>query len=237
MRVEVLADAEAVAIHAARWLAEAARTAVQERGRFTVAFSGGHTVVPMLGALALQDLPWPAVFIFQVDERVAGPGDPDRNLTELRRQLVDPVGLPPANLHAMPVEHGDLDVAAADYARALALVAGAPPVLDVVQLGLGPDGHTASLVPGDPVLDVADRDVAITGLRAGRRRMTLTYRVLDQARQVLWVVTGPSKAAALPRLVAGDPTIPGGRVRCDRAVLITDAAAAVGLPPQTPKAT
>ncbi len=128
----------------------------------------------------------------------------------------------------MPVESADLDEAAARYAQTLVDIAGSPPVLDLVHLGLGPDGHTASLVPGDPVLDVTDADVALTGLYQGRRRMTLTYPALNRARRVLWLITGEDKAAMLVRLRRGDPAIPAGRVRQDHAVVLADRAARSG---------
>jgi 6-phosphogluconolactonase len=229
VKIEVLPDAGGVALRAAGWLAAEAREAVAARGRFTLAVSGGHTPWRMLRALAAEDVPWSGVHVFQVDERVAPAGDPDRNLTHLRDGLLGQVALPPENLHAMPVEQADLAAAGATYARELRAVAGAPAVLDVVHLGLGPDGHTASLVPGDPVLDVGDADVAVTGLYAGRRRMTLTYPVIDRARRILWVVTGAEKAPVLPRLLAGDPAIPAGRIRADRALALADAAAASNL--------
>jgi len=230
MKVEILADADAVAVRAAKWLADAAREAVASRGRFALAVSGGHTPWQMLRALAEERVPWASVHLFQVDERVAPAGDPDRNLTHIRESLLGRVDLPPGNLHAMPVEASDLGAAASRYARELEGVAGRPPVLDVVHLGLGPDGHTASLVPGDPVLDVTAADVALTGTYSGRRRMTLTFPVLDRARAILWVATGAEKAPMLPRLAAGDRVIPAGRVRADGALLIADRAAAAGLP-------
>jgi len=175
----------------------------------------------MLRALTLEDVPWDRVDLFQVDERVAPDGAADRNLTALRESLPAP-----ARVHPMPVERGDLEAAAKRYAETLASVAGSPPVLDLVHLGLGDDGHTASLVPGDPVLDVRDREVAISGPYQGRRRMTLTYPALDRARQVLWLVTGEGKAAMLARLHAGDAAIPAGRVRAARATVFADHAAA-----------
>jgi 6-phosphogluconolactonase len=179
----------------------------------------------MLRALAEEDVPWGAVHLFQVDERVAPAGDPDRNLTHLR-ESIGAVALPPDQLHAMPVEDADLEAAAARYAAALRTVAGDPPALDVVHLGLGSDGHTASLVPGDPVLEVAGADVALSGPYRGCRRMTLTYPALDRARTVLWIVTGAEKAPMLRRLQAGDRSIPAGRVGADRALVLADAAAA-----------
>jgi len=229
MKTEILADVDAVARRAAALIAAEAREAVAARGRFVLAVSGGHTPWVMLRALAGEDVPWDGLHLFQVDERVAPAGDPDRNWTHLRESLLDRAPLRPGQAHAMPVESPDLAAAAARYAQTLGEIAGQPPVLDVVHLGLGPDGHTASLVPGDPALDVTDADVALTGVYQGRRRMTLTYPVLNRARRVLWVVTGTEKAGMLSRLSAGDPSIPAGRVRQDRAMLLIDRAAA----PQT----
>jgi len=222
----VLADADAVARRAAAIIAGEARAAVAARGRFVVAVSGGHTPWVMLRALADEDVPWAGVHVFQVDERVAPAGDPDRNLTHLRESLLDHAPLSPEQLHAMPVEARDLDAAAAPYAATLRALAGSPPVLDLVHLGLGPDGHTASLVPGDPVLDLTGADVGLTGPYQGRRRMTLTYPTLDRARRVLWLVTGSEKVGMLARLRRGDASIPAGRVSQDRALVVADRAAA-----------
>ena len=230
METEVLADAGAVARWAAALIAAEAREAVAARGRFIVAVSGGHTPWLMLRALAGEDVPWDAVQLVQVDERVAPAGDADRNWTHLRESLLDHAPLRPDQAHAMPVESPDLAAAAARYAQTLGEIAGQLPVLDLVHLGLGPDGHTASLVPGDLVLDVTDADVALTGVYQGRRRMTLTYPVLNRARRVLWVVTGSEKAGMLGRLSAGDTSIPAGRVRQDRALVLADRAAAQTTP-------
>ncbi len=226
MKVEILADAEAVARAAARLIASDARAAVAVRGRFTLAVSGGHTPWRMLRLLANEDVPWSSVHVFQVDERVAPAGDPDRNLTHLQASLLGAVKLPPTQLHPMPVEEADLAAAAAGYARTLDSIAGTPAVLDLVHLGLGPDGHTASLVPGDKSLDVTAADVVLSGPYQGRLRMTLTFPVLDRARKVLWLVTGGDKVQMLAKLRAGDRSIPAGRVRSDRAVVLADAAAA-----------
>jgi len=227
MEIEVLDDADAVAMKAAAFIAAEARTAVAARGRFVMAVSGGHTPWQMLRALAGEDVPWKSVHVAQVDERVAPAGDPDRNLGHLRASLLAHAPLRPEQIHAMPVESADLPSAAAQYARTLQEIAGSPPVLDLAHLGLGPDGHTASLVPGDPVLEVTDRDVALTGrVYEARRRMTLTYPVLDRSRRILWVVTGIEKVDMLARLRAGDRSIPAGRVRRDRALVIADRAAA-----------
>jgi len=226
MQIEILPDAGAVATRAAQFIAAEARTAAAARGRFTFAVSGGHTPWQMLRVLASENVPWQSVHLFQVDERVAAAGDPDRNLTHIRDSLLAHIALPEANLHAMRVEATDLTAAAASYAQELATYAGTPPVLDLVHLGLGPDGHTASLVPGDPVLAEAKLDVALTQPYQGHRRMTLTYPMLDRSRCVLFVVTGAEKVPALAKLRAGDKTIPAGRITGERALIIADAAAA-----------
>jgi 6-phosphogluconolactonase len=231
VNVEILPDEGAVASRAAKWIAAAAREAAAARGTFTIAVSGGRTPWQMLRALAAEDVPWKQVHLFQMDERVAPAGHPDRNLTHVRESLLGVVGLPAANLHPMPVEEADLGAAALRYQRVLEAACGAPAVLDVVHLGLGADGHTASLVPGDPVLEVRDADVAVTGPYSGRVRMTLTYPPLDRARAVLFVVTGAEKAPVLPRLLAGDRAIPAGRVRPAHAVVLADRAAAANVSP------
>jgi 6-phosphogluconolactonase len=217
LQIEVQPDAEAVAERASELVAARVREAVAGHRRFTFAVSGGHTPWAMFKLLANEDLPWGQVTIFQVDERVAPDGDPDRNLTHLHASL------PPTattDIRPMPVTAPDLEQGAADYARSL------PQVFDLIHLGLGPDGHTASLVPGDPVLRVTDRLVAVTGVYQGRRRMTLTYPVLEHAPNVLWLVTGADKTEALSRLRAGDPAIPASRISTANALLIADQAAA-----------
>jgi len=229
MTVEVLADADAVAHRAAAIIAAAARQAVAARGRFVVAVSGGRTPWVMLRALADLDLPWPDVHVFQVDERVAPAGDPDRNLTRLHESLLEHAPLRSEQIHAMPVETADLAAAAKRYAENLQRISGEPPVLDLAHLGLGPDGHTASLVPGDPVLNVTDSDVAFTGVYQARRRMTLTYPILNRSRSILWVVTGSDKMDALARLRDADAAIPAGRIERKNALILADRAAAQSL--------
>ena len=214
--VEVLPDDQAAAERGADVIATAAAEAVAERGRFTLAVSGGRNPWVMFGLL-YGKMPWEKVTIFQVDERVAPDGDPDRNLTHLLRSL--PAG-GAADVRPMPVTAHDLEQAAGNYASAL------PDSVDLVHLGLGPDGHTASLVPGDPVLELENRDVAITGEYQGRRRMTLTYPPINRARRILWLVTGADKVDALARLRARDPSIPAGRVSAENALVVADAAAA-----------
>ena len=229
MNIAVFPESESVARAAAKLIAEEARTAVSARGKFVMAVSGGKTPWIMLRSLAREDVPWGAVHVFQVDERVAPSGDPDRNLTHLRESLLTDAPLDPERVHAMPVESGNLEAACNEYARALLEIAGSPPVFDLVHLGLGPDGHTASLVPGDPVLDAMDVEVALTRIYQGRRRMTLTYPAINRSRKVLWLVTGSEKAGMLARLRLRDPSIPAGRVFPDRAEVMADLPAAVRL--------
>ena len=227
MKIEVLANPDAVAQKAAEFIAAEARTAVAARGRFVIAVSGGHTPWVMLRNLATEDVPWKQMHVVQVDERIAPSGDPDRNLTHLRESLLAHAPLPTENLHPMPVEASDLEAAARQYASTLERLAGSPPVLDLAHLGVGPDGHTASLVPGDPVLTVMNSDVALTGVYMGRRRMTLTYPILNRSRRILFLVTGKEKVEMLPRLLAADNSIPSGRICQDNTVILADRDAAV----------
>jgi len=171
---------------------------------------------PMFAALGELDLPWDAISIYQVDERIAPAGDDERNLTHLMASLPTPAR---ERVIPMPVEAADVTAAAAEYAAAL-------PALDLVHLGIGDDGHTASLVPGDPVLDVVDRAVAVTGEYRGRRRMTLTYPPIDSAAEVLWIVAGADKRDPVAKLLAHDPSVPAGRVAAKRMLMLADRAAA-----------
>jgi 6-phosphogluconolactonase len=213
--VEALPDPDAVARAGAAFVAERARGAVAARGTFTFAVSGGHTPWEMFAELAAETVPWQNVVIFQVDERVAPPDDPDRNLEHLMTALASA----PAQVRPMPVNDADLDAAAARYAASL------PEHFDLVHLGLGPDGHTASLVPGDPVLSVTDRLVALTQPYQGHVRMTLTYPALARASQLLWLITGADKKEPLAKLLAGDTSIPGGRVEAAASLVMADRAA------------
>jgi 6-phosphogluconolactonase len=228
MRIELLEDADEAAKMAAAFIAEEGRAAVRARGRFTVAISGGRTPWQMLRILAEQEMPWEHVHVFQVDERVAPAGHPDRNLSHLR-ECLERTPLDPERIHAMPVDAPDLEAAAGRYVATLEAIAGAPPVLDLVHLGLGADGHTASLVGDDASFDIAGADVRSTGVYQGRRRMTLTYPILNRARRLLWLVTGSEKAEALARMCRADPSIPAGRVRQDQALILADRAAAGSL--------
>jgi 6-phosphogluconolactonase len=204
-RIEVLDTPEEVLKRGAELLAEAAKQAVADRGRAELAVSGGSDPWPMFSQFEDLFEDWDKAAIFQVDERVAPAGSDERNLTHLIESLS--IGAQ-GSIKPMPVTDEDLDAAAARYAESL------PERLDIAHLGIGPDGHTASLVPDDPVLDVRDRRVAVTsGEYQGVRRMTLTYPELEQTRRLLWVVTGESKVDALEKLVAQDPSTPSGRMR------------------------
>jgi 6-phosphogluconolactonase len=217
--LEVLPDEQAAARRAAELVAEAGAAAVAERGSFAFAMSGGRSPWAMLAILGdLERMPWQRAELFQVDERVAAPGSEDRNLTHMVLGLsMDHQ----STLRPMPVTQRDLDGAAREYESSL------PERFDLVHLGLGPDGHTASLVPGDPVLEVRDRRVAMTGgSYQGHPRMTLTYPALEAARRILWLVTGAEKREPLAELLAGDESIPAGRVRNEEMVVVADAAAA-----------
>ena len=224
LEIEISGTDSGVAAAAAAHVAARARAAVSGHGAFCVALSGGRTPWMMLERLTGLDLPWTGVHVFQVDEREAPDGDPDRNATRLAA-ILGRSGLPDGNLHLMPVTDEDPGRACDAYARTMARH-GRDGRLDLVHLGLGEDGHTASLVPGDRALDIADRDVTMAGPYQGRRRMTLTRPAIDRAAERMWVVTGASKAAMLARLRAGDGTIPAGRVTRRDSILFADEAAA-----------
>jgi 6-phosphogluconolactonase len=217
--LEVVADEKTAARRAAELIAAAGSVSVAERNMFSLAMSGGRSPWAMLAILGDDEaMPWPETELFQVDERIASPGSEDRNLTHMVLGLsMDHQ----SSLRPMPVTQRNLEAAAADYENTL------PDPLDCVHLGLGPDGHTASLVPGDPVLEVSDRRVALTeSSYQDHRRMTLTYPALNQARQIVWLVTGPDKVEALAKLLAGDTSIPAGRVDNPKMTVVADQAAA-----------
>jgi 6-phosphogluconolactonase len=214
--LEVVADEKAAARRAAELIeAAGAETLAERPGPFSLAMSGGRTPWAMLAILGeLEEMPWEATELFQVDERIASPGSEERNLTHMVLGLsMDHQ----ASLRPMPVTQRDLDAAASEYERTL------PEPLDCVHLGLGADGHTASLVPDDPVLGVTDRRVAVTEIAyQGHRRMTLTYPALAEARRIVWLVTGPEKRDALARLLTADQLIPAGRVENPNMTVVAD---------------
>ena len=226
MRINIGNDAAAVAQHAAALVVQKIGAAVATRGRACLAFSGGRTPWPMMRALADANVPWRQVHVFQTDERIVPMDDPARTLPQLRDALLAHVPIPPEHVHPMPIDVGALQAAAERYANTLAEVAGTPPVLDLVHLGLGDDGHTASLVPGDAALIVDTADVTLSGPYQGHRRMTLTFPLINRAETVMWLVTGQGKARVLQRLWNRDHAIPVGHVRRDRAFIFADRSAA-----------
>ena len=228
LAIEVLPDADAVAARGAKLLAGYLEEDAS-RGRATVALSGGRTPKSVLERLAALDLPWDRIAVFQVDERIAPPNDLDRNRTHAEAALAVPIEDHPQSFRWMPVEEANLDAAARRYAEALRAAAGSPPTLGTVHLGLGADGHTASLIPGSPLVAERRREVVVTEPYQGRRRMTLTLPVLNRARRILWIVTGADKRTALAGLIARDARVVGSRVRRDGALVLADAAAAADL--------
>src|SRR5665213_1464388 len=222
--IQVLPDSDAAAGRVAEFIAGRLRGAVAAKGRFCMAVSGGSTPTPMFEALAATTLPWSQVEIYQVDERIAPEGSPERNLTNLKAAL----GSTGARIVPMPVESDDLARAAIDYGEML------PDLFDLVHLGLGLDGHTASLFPADSALDVVDQDVALCGPHEGLLRMTLTYRGLSRAAEIIWLVTGATKAAPLSRLCADDPGVPAVRIACERSRIVADGPAVQDLTAHPP---
>lgn len=225
MRLEIAPTPADAGQLAGRLLGAVLAVAIRKRGRACVALSGGSTPEPLYAALASQVLDWSAVHVFQVDERVTPRGDSARNLTLLEDLLVNRGPLSRRNLHPMWVERADLDDAAAAYEAELREFAGEPPALDAIHLGLGTDGHTASLFSGDPALQVQEQGVAATGEHAGYRRLTLTLPLINRARSIIWFITGAGKAELLEELRAGGGPFPGARVSRRRAVIVADAAA------------
>jgi 6-phosphogluconolactonase len=233
MEIETARTADEIAARAAEWIAAHLRTAVEERGAAHLAVSGGSTPGLMFSALAgLSGVPWPQVHIWQVDERVAPKGSPDRNLTQLRRDLLRRVPVPSDQVHPMPVEEADLTAAAAAHAAELHDVCDG--VLDIVHLGLGDDGHTASWPPHHPVLNETSVDVAVVGPFHGVLRMTLTPAAVNRARDVMLLVTGRDKAQVLSQLLGGDQSLPASRVRKERTVLMAGGGAEAGTVAWTP---
>lgn len=215
IETEVLADDRAASRRAAEEIVAAGKRAVEERGNFSLALSGGRTPWGMIGLLGdLEEMPWEQTRIYQVDERVAPPGDEARNLTHLVQMLSIEHQ---ATVRPMPVTSRDLELAAAEYEAHL------PEEIDLIHLGIGPDGHTASLVPNDYVLEERDLRVAMTDREyEGHRRMTLTYPALAGARRILWLVLGEKAREPLAKLLAGDTSIPAGRVENENQLVIAD---------------
>ena len=225
MEIRVLANAETVAQEAVQTITELAQQRTHLAGKFLFAVSGGSTPWKVLRQLADSDLAWEAIELFQVDERVAPAGDAQRNLTQIKINLLDHSPLAQEQIHPMPVEAADLESAAQDYAQQLRELCGNPPKLDLIHLGLGEDGHTASLLPGDPARK-SQKLVALTNEYQGLRRMTMTYPIINAAQHRLWIVTGIKKRPMLERLYFGDVSIPAGQVERSNAIILADKNAA-----------
>ena len=220
MDIVVAPDPQGAASEAAAWLARQLRNAVSRRGVATMALSGGSTPAMMLAALAEMPAPWEATTVFQVDERVAPDGDPDRNAS-----LLEPLRSCGAVINLMPVTAADLESASRQYAALL------PDRLDVVHLGVGDDGHTASWPPGDPVVH-AGGAVAVSGEYKGRVRMTLTVPTVNAARHRMVLATGTPKATIIERWMLHDHGLPIERVSRTNTLVVLDQQAASRLPYQ-----
>ena len=225
MELHVLTDAEAVAQKAVQIITELAQERARRTGKFLFAVSGGSTPWRVLRQLADTALPWENLELFQVDERIAPAGDAQRNLTQIKKNLLDHSPLTQKQIHAMPVEASNLESATQDYGRRLYEFCGNPPKLDLIHLGLGEDGHTASLLPGDPARKSHEL-IAVTHKYQGLRRMTMTYPVINAALRRLWIVTGANKQSMLERLYHGDDSIPAGLVERSNAIILADQNAA-----------
>ena len=229
MELQILPDAEAVAKQAVQIITELAREKTRLAGKFLFAVSGGNTPWKVLRQLAdMSALPWEAFELFQVDERIAPAGDAQRNLTRIKENLLSHSALTQKQIHAMPVEQTDLESAADSYSQQLIEFCGNPPKLDLIHLGLGEDGHTASLLPGDPARK-SQEPIAVTNEYQGLQRMTMTYPVINSARRRLWIVTGTNKQPMLERLYHGDDSIPAGLVERTNAIILADQNAAGNL--------
>lgn len=228
MKTEIFPQAEQVAAEAAAYLEQVIREAFTHQKSFSLAISGGRTPWEMLKILSKADLPWQQVNLFQVDERVAPDGHPDRNLTQLFQAISGTPMLRNLRIFPMPVNAKDLDAAVKEYAEVLNEITEGKG-LDLIHLGIGVDGHTASLVPGDGVLEIQNRLVACTQKSyQGRFRMTLTYPLINGAKQILWIVTGSEKKEMVQRLLQQDSSIPAGNIRQENALLLVDQAAIEG---------
>jgi 6-phosphogluconolactonase len=229
MEIKIYPSAEEVASQGAHMIAELIREKITKKGFFTMAISGGRTPWEMIKILGKENLPWEKVYVFQVDERIAPDGSADRNLTQFFQTIQGTRLITRLNIFPMPVIAENLEDACAEYAKHIQEVT-QNGQLDLVHLGMGADGHTASLIPSDPVCDVVNRDVALTSEPyQGRVRMTLTYPVINRAEKILWLLTGKEKADMVQRLIEKDPEIPAGKVAQDQAIIMADEAAAASL--------
>ena len=225
LKTEIFPSADQVAKEAAAYIEQLIRETLTQKKSFSMAISGGRTPWEMLKILSKASLPWMRVNLFQVDERVAPDGHADRNLTQLFQAIEGSPLVTRLRIFPMPVTADDLDVASEDYAQLIHEITEGEG-LDLIHLGMGSDGHTASLVPGDGILEVNDRDVACTEqLYQGRIRMTLTYPLLNSAKRILWIVTGTEKQEMVQHLLKQDASIPAGAVNQANSLLMVDQAA------------
>ncbi|HEY6477427.1 MAG TPA: 6-phosphogluconolactonase [Polyangia bacterium] len=227
--IVVAASLPALVAKAAEHVRAAAGAAIAARGRFRIALAGGSTPRALYPTLA-QGIDWGRANVFFGDERAVPPGDPQSNYRMARETLLDPAQVPPANVVRWRGEDPDLDAAARDYEAALTTGASAP-WLDLALLGLGADGHTASLFPGTSALAEEDRlAVAVDVAEMGTRRLTLTYPALCGARDVCFLVTGREKASALSAVVEAGH-LPAARIvrRAGPVTIFCDEAAASAL--------
>jgi 6-phosphogluconolactonase len=207
---------------------ECVEHAIAARGVAAIAVSGGTTPAAMLGELAASGADWRHVHVFQVDERLV-PDDDERRNMRLVRAAFAQSGVPPANLHAVVAASAAPQAVADSYGRELRAIAGTPPVLDAVHLGLGADGHTASLFPGDRAVG-AGGDVALSGDHGGMRRITLTLDTLNRARMRIWLVTGTRKREVVKRMLEPGSSLVANRLQAEHSVLVLDADASADSP-------
>lgn len=227
MEIRTFQSADQVAKEAASYIADRIRENIARKGHFTFAISGGRTPWAMIKELAKEDLPWEKTFLFQVDERIAPDTHPDRNLTQLFKVIEGSKLVLRLNIFPMRVNAEDLSEACADYESHINRMTGNGK-LDLIHLGIGTDGHTASLVPDDPILEVMEKGVDITGnAYQGRLRMSLTYPLINQAEKILWVITGEEKAEMLNRLLHKDQSIPAGKIDQHHAIVLTEESTSV----------
>jgi 6-phosphogluconolactonase len=203
--VEVLPDQSALVARGLELVLSQLETAITQRGKFTIALSGGSTPKPLYEAIASQNLPWDKIHVFWGDERYVPPNHPDSNELMARRAWLDRVPIPAANIHATPTLAGDPAVDAAKYEQHLQeffqAAPGKFPALDVVLLGMGDDAHTASLFPHTEALKVSDRLVTV-GNKDGNPRITFTYPLINAAHNVIFIVAGANKQPALAQIFA-----------------------------------
>ncbi len=221
----VAAEPAELVRRATQWLAQEMAGAIAERGSCGVCLAGGRTPEPVYRALAADSgIEWERVDVFFTDERAVLPEHPDSNYRMVHQALLSRVPIPPARVHRMEAERADRDAAARDYAQSL------PAQLDVVVLGIGQDGHTASLFPRSPAMDERRLVVPVIGSKPPAERLTITPPVIERARRVAMIATGEDKAVMVARAIEGpdDPrAVPAQLAR--RGSWFLDEAAAAGL--------